>query len=253
MEILINRFLNLMDKFYQEYRQKYLNLKVGLILSGGIDSSIIAYFTANFFNKVKFFTLANNDQSEDVHYAKILNQKLKKDHQVVYFDQKIINEIKPTVIDLFEKNQLLLNPTQLSLGLAFFLLCQEAKKDRIEVLFTGQGPDILLAGYHFYKKIPLDQINQEIKKNLSLLEIDNKRDQTMASFFNIQLVNPYLEKKLIDFFLKIPADYKISKINNEVYEKYFLRLAAKRINLPVEIILRHKKALQYSTKIMRFI
>jgi hypothetical protein len=54
-----------------------------------------------------------------------------------------------------------------------------------------------LAGYHKYKNISKNNINEEIKKDLPLLEIDKKRDSGVAKFFNIKLVNPYLEKDLL--------------------------------------------------------
>ncbi|MCS7093299.1 MAG: asparagine synthase C-terminal domain-containing protein [Patescibacteria group bacterium] len=130
---------------------------------------------------------------------------------------------------------------------------KKVKASGISYLFTGQGPDVLLAGYHMYQKIPLEFLNQEIASDLYLLEIDKKRDQAIADFFDITLINPYLEKEMIDFCLKLPPEFKINQIEGKNYEKYLSRKLAVSLGLPKEIILRPKKAFQYSTKVRKYL
>ena len=248
---LIEKYINLLHQFYQKYQKEIREREVGVMLSGGIDSSIITYFTASYFPKTLFFTLASDEKSEDVFCAKILAKKLKKNLEIIFYHKEDVSKIRKKVEEILIKNKVGINPMQIALASAFFLVCQKAKEKNIYFLFTGQGPDILLAGYHKYKNIDKEKLNKEIKKDLPLLEVDKKRDGGVSNFFQIKLINPYLEKDFVDFSLEIPENLKINLINNEVYEKYLSRKVGEFLQLPKEIILRHKKALQYSTKIIK--
>lgn len=248
----VKKFIKILDILYQEYQKKHLNKKVGLFVSGGIDSSIIAYFTNKYFKDLTLLTL-HSKKATDLEFVKILNRKLKRKLIIVELDEKNISKVKEKVFEILKIAGLKIDNTQISLACAFYLLCQKAKEEKINIVFTGQGPDILLAGYHKYQNISNKSLNEVIKKDLKLIEIDKKRDVAIASHYDIQLINPYLEKGFINFSLKIPSNLKINKIDGERFEKYLSRKVGKKLQLPEEIILRHKKALQYSTRIRKFI
>ncbi|MCX7956255.1 MAG: asparagine synthase-related protein [Patescibacteria group bacterium] len=249
---LIQKYQQILNNLFLNYQKNINNKKIGVLLSGGIDSSIIAYFTNEYFKNPTFFTL-HSKNALDLEYVKILNKKLKQKLIIVEFDENKILKIKNKIIEIIKKNNLPQEPTHISIAGGFYLLLKKAKKENIDYIFTGQGPDILLAGYHMYEKISLENLNKKIVDDISLLEIDKKRDGAIADFFQIKLINPYLEKEFIDFSLKIPPYFKINKINNEIYEKYISRKLAEKLNLPKEIIFRHKKAFQYSTKIRKYV
>lgn len=242
----------LLNNLYFQYQKNLNNKTVGVLVSGGIDSSLIAYFTSKYFKKITLLTITH-PKSEDINFVKILNAKLKQTLVTVSYTPEKLQEIKDIVTPILKKNHLAIDPTQISLASAFFLLLEKAKELNIEIIFTGQGPDVLLAGYHMYQKVKINNLNKKIRGDLPLLEIDKKRDSAIADYFGIKLINPYLEKPFIDFCLEIPANYKINQINNETYEKYILRKLGEKLGLPDEIILRHKKAIQYSTKIRKYL
>lgn len=248
----LDQINSLLNNLYFQYQKNLNNKTVGVLVSGGIDSSLIAYFTSKYFKKITLLTITH-PESEDINFVKILNAKLKQTLVTVSYTPKKLQEIKDKVVPILKNNHLDPNPTQISLASAFFLLLEKAKEFNIEMIFTGQGPDVLLAGYHMYQKIKLNNLNKKIREDLPLLEIDKKRDSAIANYFGIKLINPYLEKPFIDLCLEIPAKYKINQINNETYEKFILRKLGEKLKLPNEIILRHKKAIQYSTKIRKFI
>jgi len=248
---LIEKYLNLLHQFYQKYKKQIGERKVGVMLSGGIDSSIIAYFTNLYFKKTYFFTLATDEKTDDVFYSKILSEKLNKKLVIIFYQKNDVLKIRKKIEEILVKNKIEVNPMQIALSSAFFLIFQKVKEKNIEFIFTGQGPDVLFAGYHKYKSIKKENLNKQIKKDLTLLEIDKKRDEGVANYFKIKLINPYLEKDFIDFSLKVSAEFKINSINDEIYEKYLSRKVGETLNLPQKIIFRHKKALQYSTKIIK--
>lgn len=249
---LINQYITILDNLYNRYINLFQNQSIGVFVSGGIDSSLIAYFTNKYFKNFSLFTL-HSKTGLDLNYVKLLNNLLKKNLIIVDFDKEKLEKIKPTVLKILTENKIETNPTQLSLASALYFLCEKAKQEKTKIIFTGQGPDILLGGYHMYQKLNIKNLNEKIKDDLPLLEVDKKRDGVIAQYFNIQLINPYLEKEFVDFSLSIPAEFKINKINDQIFEKYLSRKVGEYLNLPKNIITRHKKALQYSTKIRKYI
>lgn len=249
---LISDYIKLLDQIFLKIKRKIGNGKVAVLASGGIDSSIITYFVKKYFNKSFLFSVGTADNA-DFYFVDLLNKFIKNPLKKIFVSESEVNKAKKIVMPILEKNNLPDDITQISLAISFFLVLKEVKKQKIDYVFTGQGPDILLAGYHKYKNIPLDQLNTQIKKDLSLLEIDKKRDQTIANHFKIKLINPYLKEDFINFSLSVPDKFKINKIDGEFYEKYILRKVGERLKLPKEIILRHKKALQYSTGIRKIL
>ncbi len=249
---LINDYINLFDKIFSSYQRKIKNQRIAVLASGGIDSSIVAFFCKKYFPQTALYSLST-PKSLDENYVQIIAQFLNLPLKEVMVNENDIKNSIDIVSSILTKNQLKIDRVQLPLAIAFYLVLKRIKNDGIKIVFTGQGPDILLAGYHMYQNILLENLNSKIQNDLPLLETDKKRDNAVASFFDLQLINPYLERKFIDFTLKIPPEFKINFINNEKYEKYLSRKVGERLRLPKEIILRHKKALQYSTGVIKYL
>jgi len=236
-----------LEKIFTKEAKAIGKEKVGVLVSGGIDSSTIATFATHFFEKITLLSFGTSDNF-DLPYAKILQKNLNKP---LVFEEVKDNDIKknlPLVKEILREASIEENITQISLALGYFLIFRRAKKVGIKYVFTGQGPDILLGGYHQYDKVPLTDLNQTIEKDLPALELDKKRDGGMAQYFDIKLLNPYLDQEFVRACLKIPAYLKI-KENGKRIKKYILRQVGERIGLPQEIVNRPKKAFQYSTKI----
>ncbi|MFA6005737.1 MAG: asparagine synthase C-terminal domain-containing protein [Patescibacteria group bacterium] len=221
---------------------------IGVVVSGGIDSSLIAYFVNKYFSEAYFLSVAT-DKSLDRPFATMLGAHFKKKIEFVEVDQDYLNSIQLDVSDLLTVSGVETNQMQKALASVYYAAFEYAHKLGIRTVFTGQGPDILFAGYSKYKKIRNSniEIRKEILKDLPLLEIDGKRDGAMAKRWEIQLIHPYLAKEFMDFALSVPEDLLI----HNGQEKYISRLVGKELGLPVEIVHRPKKAMQYSTGIQR--
>lgn len=248
----IEKAEKILKNLFENYQKEIGHQKVAIFASGGIDSSLIAYFANKYFKNLVLITL-HSPKGTDLFFVKILNQFLKKKLIVVDFLKKDLKKIQSLVMKILKENNLETNITQISLATAFYILCEEAKKENIHYVFTGQGADSLFAGFEFLRKIPFNKLNQNIKKRMPILLKDKKRNQIISKNFHLILKEPFLEKEFLDFSLKLSPLLKINKINNEIYEKYLLRKLGEKLGLPLEIILRHKKALQYSTKIQKYL
>jgi len=244
-EILKELDLNL-RKIFEEYKQKYSRLKIGVFVSGGIDSSIVAFWVKEFFPNAYFFSLAK-ESSHDWEFLNILEKFLRIKVTKVGYSASLVKKSLDKVSEIYMENFFPTDLTQLSLGVGFWVLLEKVSPQEIKIIFSGQGPDVLLGGYHRYRKIRLEQLNEAIIKDLKELEKDKERERMLADCWGIKVFYPYLEKKIFNLFLGLSAKLKIK----EGKEKYILRKYGEFLGLPAEIVNRPKKAFQYSSGIYK--
>lgn len=235
---------SIVSNHFAQYAKKYDT--VGVLLSGGIDSTLITSYVFRSFPQARIFSMGT-DQTKDRQFVDIFTRHEKKEYEWVDLGDDVVMAALPAVRELLKEVGVVDSTMQLSLAVGYYLIFKRAHELGIHTIVTGQGPDILFAGYHKYKSISPTLINEEIKKDLVLLETDIKRDSGMAAHFGITLLNPYLEKDFIEFTLSVPSEYKLK----DGVEKFMMREWGKTKGLPSEIIARPKKAFQYSTGIQK--
>ncbi len=218
----------------------------GVLLSGGIDSSVITSYVLENFTHATILSMGT-DLTKDRPFVDIVTAHFKTPYEWVFLSEKDIGEALPLVTDLLKENGIEPTEMQQALAVGYFLIFKRAKELGIRGIVTGQGPDILFAGYHKYVGMSGIDLENEIKKDLILLETDKKRDGAMAAYFGITLLNPYLEEDFVLFSLTVPAELK----RKDGVEKYFMRIWGKERGLPQEIVDRPKKAFQYSTGLQK--
>lgn len=244
-KILKELDLNL-RKIFEEYKQRYNKLKIGAFVSGGIDSSIVAFWVKKFFPEACFFSLVK-ESSSDWGFLNILEKFLSIKIIKIDYSASLVKKSLDEVGEIYKKNFFPADLTQLSLGVGFWILLEKVSLQGIKIIFSGQGPDVLLGGYHRYKKIKLEQLNKAIIRDLKELEKDKERERMLADCWGIKVAYPYLEKEIFNLFLGLPPNLKIE----EDKEKYILRKYGEFLNLPAEIVNRPKKAFQYSSGIYK--
>jgi asparagine synthase (glutamine-hydrolysing) len=251
MDEYINLIENELADVFSSYKEKIGDKKVGVLASGGIDSSVVACLLKKYFKENMVLLSFGTKESKDLPYIRILSDFLNLPLNYFEIDSDILQHNLPKVKNILQENKIDINLMQISLASGYYFIFQKAKELNIKHVFTGQGPDIILGGYHKYKNIPDNLIDEEIIKDLCLLKTDKKRDGEVAQEFDIKLFNPYLEKEFINLCLKIPSKYKIKTVNKVSVEKYILRKFGEKIGLPEEIVNRPKMAFQYSTRIQK--
>jgi asparagine synthase (glutamine-hydrolysing) len=218
----------------------------GVLLSGGIDSSVITSYVLQYFKNPIILSMGT-DLTKDKPFVEIVTSHFNVPYEWVMLDENSIRESLPRVIDLLTQNKIELSEMQRALAVGYFLIFKRAHSLGLQAIVTGQGPDILFAGYHKYKGMSGNDLENEIKKDLILLETDKKRDGAMAQYFGITLLNPYLEEDFVNFSLTVPAEMK----RKDGIEKYMMRKWGEKRKLPTEIVTRPKKAFQYSTGLQK--
>jgi asparagine synthase (glutamine-hydrolysing) len=130
-------------------RLPHLGEPVGLFLSGGLDSSIIAALASQIREDIIYYTLAGPNSS-DLHAVKILAEELglKKVRIISLPPAAQIPDLIQRVVYATES----FNPSMISNGLATYLLADAAHRDGIKVVLTGEGADELFGGYHSFRE-----------------------------------------------------------------------------------------------------
>lgn len=216
--------------------------KFGVLFSGGIDSSIIALILKKLGCKFTCYTAALDSptmkQAEDLIYArkaaKAIGVKLKE----ILVKEKDVEGYLKKIVPLIEDS----NVVKVGVALPFFAACMQAKKDGCKVIFSGLGSEEIFAGYDRHKKSR--NVNEEcVSGLLKMYERDMYRDDVITMNNNIELRLPFLDKKLIQYSLKIPEKHKLKK----GLTKVILRDLALQLGMNKEIALRKKKAAQYGS------
>ena len=120
------------------------DVEVGLLLSGGIDSALLASYAHRNGSKLRVFTARFEDENlDELNYAQQVANYLDL-HQVVITGGQITPEIFDKVI--FHGDELLGDPA----CIPTYLLAQEISK-HVKVVLSGEGADELFWGYDSYR------------------------------------------------------------------------------------------------------
>jgi len=208
----------------------------GLLFSGGLDTSILAVINPN----VVGITVSLGVGAEDIYYSTSLadSLKIKHFHKKVDVDEALAGI--PEVIKILKSfDPAIPNDLVVYFGIKF------AKELGIDRIATGDGSDELFAGYSFMKGInDLESYIQRISKNMCF------SSNEIGRFFKIKIIQPFLDRKVIDFSLHLPAGLKVKRENNKSWGKWILRKAFEDV-LPKEIVWQSKRPLEYGSGMRR--
>jgi len=211
--------------------------RIGVPFSGGLDSSIIAEIASRSTDVTLY--VSGFEDSHDFRVADESASMLDLPIIKIKIVEKDIESAIPICAEIIKSD----NPVVLSFELPLFFT---AKNSIEKILLSGQGADELFAGYAKYLKSK--SLEKELQNDVN--ELKNKgilRDKNVASYFGKELRTPFLDEKVVKIGLGVPAEYKI---RNGI-RKYVLREVGKSLGLPEEIVMRKKKAAQYSSGIMK--
>ena len=220
--------------------------KFGLLFSGGIDSVIIAKLLQNMGKKFYCYIAATSKDNEELLNAKKIVKELDLKIKIRIIEEKNIDFYLRNVIPLIEDS----NVIKAGVGVTIYAACEEAKKDKNKVIFSGMGADELFAGYFRYRNVEnLNNLNKDCYSDiLKFYEKNAYRDDVITMHNNLELRVPYLDTKVVKYALNINPNLKINEI-----EKYVLRKVAKKLGLPDYIVNRKKKAAQYGSGVDKLI
>ncbi|TZF83636.1 asparagine synthase (glutamine-hydrolyzing) [Pedobacter sp. BS3] len=123
------------------------DVPIGVLLSGGYDSTTVAAIARNISDKViKTFTVGfEEDKFNEAHYAKVIANYLGTEHHEIYFTQKDATDIIHNIGEYFDE------PMGDS-GAVSVILAAQLVKPYAKVVLSSEGGDELFGGYTGYFK-----------------------------------------------------------------------------------------------------
>ena len=154
------------------------DVPVGIQLSGGIDSSILAWYMSKIKkDDIKSFSITFPDSKfDESKEAAETAKKFNFEHYEIPFTIRDFIEIWPKAIKFFDE------PINHPHTLALFKLYQVAK-NHVKVLLSGEGADEVFLGYEHYKK------------SLNIDNFEELRD--FDKFLDYEIIKKYLNLDLV--------------------------------------------------------
>jgi asparagine synthase (glutamine-hydrolysing) len=126
------------------------DVPLGILLSGGLDSSLIASIASKFKKQLNTYSVSfiekNYDESDK---AKLVSNHIGSKHYDLKIDKKFFIENLSTLIDIKAA------PASIPHEFALYSLCKEIKKE-VSVLLSGEGADEFFGGYSRVQKSAYD-------------------------------------------------------------------------------------------------
>jgi asparagine synthase (glutamine-hydrolysing) len=132
-------------------RSSVADVPVGVLLSGGLDSSLlVALLAASGTDPIKTFSVGFEDQPEErgseFEYSDLVVERFGTDHrQYLIPDRQLLERLPEAVTCMAE-------PMVGQDAVAFYLLAEQVSND-VKVVQSGQGADEVFAGYFWYPRM----------------------------------------------------------------------------------------------------
>ena len=223
--------------------------EVGCLLSGGLDSSLIASIAAKELSihgqKLRTFSIGMQG-SPDVKYAKIVAHHIGSIHTNFEIPpEEWVNSIKE-VIRISETFDI----TTIRATTGQYLISKKiAETTNIKVLLIGDGSDEATGGYLYFHKAPNPMaLHFETQRLLHWIHYYDvlRADRGIASN-GLEARVPFLSHEFINFYfqidpiLRMPRPHTLSTGQTNIYEKYLLRKSFEGTNILPECVLWRKK------------
>lgn len=235
-------------------QQLMSDVPYGVLLSGGLDSSIIAAITQKFSKKriesdskeaawwpqLHSFAVGL-EGSPDLIAAQKAADYIGTVHHEVHFTIQEALDALPDVIYHIETYDI----TTVRASTPMYLLARVIKSMGIKMVLSGEGSDELFGGYLYFHKAPdAKEFHEELVRKMSKLHLyDCLRANKSLMAWGVEGRVPFLDKEFIDIAMSLnPSDKMNIRLSNgkQRMEKWILRKAFEDM-LPEEICWRQKE------------
>ena len=204
-------------------------------LSGGLDSSIIAYFLKKR-DPNSVAIISEDFVSTDLTYCQMISKEMK-------IPLSIYNVSTSTILEAIENTIKILknfNDIEIRNNVVMYLAIKWAKENNQKSIITGDGADELFAGYNFLVNKPENELEKEIKRLCSIMHFPT---QEIGKALGIKIESPFLNQKVIELANLIPSNLKIKVEDGKRYGKWILRKTFEKY-IPQQIAWREKSPMQ---------
>ena len=230
---------NIHDKLIEGVNKRLVaDAKVGFLLSGGLDSSLVCAIASKMSKKpIKTFAIGMEKDAIDLKYAKQVADYIGSDHTEVFMTKEEVISSLEEVIKLLATYDI----TTIRASMGMYLVCKWIHENTdIRVLLTGEISDELF-GYKYTDFAPSkEEFQKESEKRIRELHMyDVLRADRCISVNSLEARVPFGD---LDFASYVMAIDPAKKMNVYGKGKYLLRHAFEGDYLPHDILYREKAA-----------
>jgi len=231
------------------HRQLMSDVPYGVLLSGGLDSSVTSAIAKKYAAKrvesddtqaawwpqLHSFSVGL-EGSPDLAAARLVADHIGTVHHEIKFTiQEGLDAIKDVIYNL-ETYDI----TTIRASTPMYLMARVIKSMGIKMVLSGEGADELFGGYLYFHKAPnAKEFHEETVRKLNKLHMyDCLRANKSLAAWGIEGRVPFLDKEFMDVAMRINPDDKM--INGERMEKWVVRKAFENY-LPKSVVWRQKE------------
>ncbi|CAM1345547.1 asparagine synthase B [Tenacibaculum amylolyticum] len=231
------------------HRQLMSDVPYGVLLSGGLDSSITSAIAKKYASK----RIESGDEEEawypqlhsfsiglkgspDLAAAKKVSDHIGTiHHEITFTIQEGLDAIRDVIYNL-ETYDI----TTIRASTPMYLMARVIKSMGIKMVLSGEGADEIFGGYLYFHKAPdAEEFHKETVRKLDkLYQYDCLRANKSLMAWGIEGRVPFLDKEFMDIAMRINPEDKM--INGERMEKWVLRKAFESY-LPESVAWRQKE------------
>ncbi len=233
------------------HRQLMTDVPYGVLLSGGLDSSLVAAVAARYARH----RIEDGDQSEawwprlhsfaiglkgspDLAAAEVAARALDTVHHGFEYTFEEGLDALPEVIRHIESYDV----TTIRASTPMFLLARRIKAMGVKMVLSGEGSDEIFGGYLYFHKAPnAREFHEELVRKLDALNnYDCLRANKSMMAWGVEPRVPFLDREFLDVAMRMDASHKMIDKATGSIEKAVLRQAFEGY-LPHEILWRQKE------------
>jgi asparagine synthase (glutamine-hydrolysing) len=230
-------------------RQLMTDVPYGVLLSGGLDSSITAALAQKYSHK----RIEADDQQEawwphlhsfaiglegspDLAAAKEVAEYIGTEHHTLHFTVEEGMDAIPEVIRHLETYDV----TTIRAATPMYLMARRIKAMGIKMVLSGEGSDEIFGGYLYFHKAPdAQQFHEETVRKLDRLHLfDCLRANKAMAAWGVEARVPFLDQRFMDVAMRLNPEAK--RPTDGKMEKHILREAFEDM-LPASVAWRQKE------------
>jgi len=217
--------------------------KFGILFSGGVDSSLIAFVAKQLKCDFTCYTIGF-ENSDDIAWAQKIANEYKFNFKYKTLNLNEFENVVKYVTKLLNDADIV----KVGVGSVLYAASKLSLSDNNNVLFGGLGSEEIFAGYKRHEDAlqvnRFEVLHQECWNGLkNMWSRDLVRDFTISKHLGLDLRVPFLDKEVIKVAMNIHPMFKLDNKD----KKIILREAAEFIGLKTEFAWRKKQAAQYGS------
>ena len=245
--VSLNRLRNALQDSVK--KQLMCDVPYGVLISGGLDSSIISAIAAKYSKKrvesgdleeawwprLHSFAIGLKG-SPDLSYSKIVADAIGTvHHECIYTIQEGIDALRDVIYHLETYDV-----TTIRAATPMYLMARKIKSMGIKMVLSGEGADEVFGGYLYFHMAPNKEEfhNETVRKLQKLSKYDCLRANKSMAAWGIETRVPFLGKEFLEYAMNFDPLDKMCSGDKE--EKYVLRKAFEGL-IPDEVLWRQKE------------